>query len=65
MSGSVPDTGRRFEPFGARHQRSDLVSEQAWRVVQEAKDRRNGRAALSWAGVPLLKDRGTSPCTRC
>jgi len=46
----------RFETFGSRDYRSAAVNSQQWEVVQQAKERRHGRAGVSWRGVPLLKD---------
>jgi cephalosporin hydroxylase len=46
----------RFQAFDARDQRSAAVSPELWRTVQCAKQGRDGKACVSWRGVPLLKD---------
>ena len=45
----------RFVLFESRTRQSDMPLE-AWRAIEEAKWQRNGKAGVSWRGVPMRKD---------
>jgi cephalosporin hydroxylase len=47
---------QRFVPFRHRNRRSEFVTLEIWESVQQAKGQRNGKAGVSWRGVPLMKD---------
>ncbi len=49
------DPGR-FVPFEQRARRADFLTLDIWRAVQLAKSQQNGKAGVSWRGVPLMKD---------
>lgn len=46
----------RFVPFETRTQRVDNLTKAIWSTVAAAKRGENGKAGVSWRGVPLRKD---------
>jgi cephalosporin hydroxylase len=46
----------RFVPFEQRAARADNLTMKVWEAVQSAKAQLNGKAGVSWRGVPLMKD---------
>lgn len=55
-AGSPYSNPRRFVPFENRERRVDNLNVKIWESVQAAKGQLNGKAGVSWHGVPLMKD---------
>jgi cephalosporin hydroxylase len=56
MPGSAYSDPARFEPFDRRAQRCDNLTYEIWESIQFAKKQTNGKAGLSWRGVPIRKN---------
>lgn len=60
MGEGVPESAyadtERFMPFELRDRRGDNFSKEMWEGVQGAKRQDNGKAGVSWRGVPVRKD---------
>jgi cephalosporin hydroxylase len=56
MPGPENPESSRFEPFDHRGRRCDNLTKEMWEAVQFAKLHINGKAGLSWRGVPIRKN---------
>jgi cephalosporin hydroxylase len=56
IPGSAYLDPERFEPFERRARRADNLTTEVWDAVQSAKKHLNGKAGMSWRGVPLRKN---------
>lgn len=56
MPGSACPDPVRFVPFERRARRADNLTREMWETIQSAKKNINGRAGISWRGVPMRKN---------
>jgi tRNA (cmo5U34)-methyltransferase len=56
MPGTEYPDPARFVPFERRARRSDVFTREIWEALQLAKRHDNGKAGISWRGVPIRKN---------